>query len=142
MNGSILPTNPGSVAESQSPEFVYAREPSFTHKLNIERNRVVGYVDGKDAYRQAVYKILNTERYQYVIYSWNYGVEFQELIGKPIYYVVPELERRITEALMQDDRTVSVGNFSFDTSERGVVKVTFTAVSIYGDETMETNVEY
>lgn len=142
MSGTILPTSPGTVGETLPTDFQYVREPSFTHKLNTERNKVVGYVDGLEAYKQAIHKILNTERYEHVIYSWNYGVEFKSLIGKPIYYVVPELERRITEAIMQDDRTVSVGGFEFDTSKRGIVHVTFTATSIYGEETIETDVNY
>lgn len=137
----VLPTTPGTLTETLPTEFQYVREPGFTHKLDIERDKVVGYVDNIQAYKQAVYKILNTERYEHVIYSWNYGVELKDLIGMPIYYVVPELERRITEAIMQDDRTLSVSNFDFDTSKRGVVHVTFTATSIYGEETIETDVE-
>lgn len=141
MSKTVLPTSPGSAEETYSTEFVFVRQPSFTYKLDTERNKVVGYVDGREAYKQAIYKILNTERYEYVIYSWNYGVELKDLIGMPIYYVVPEIERRITEAIEQDDRTVSVSNFSFDTSKRGVVHVTFTATSIYGEEIIETEVE-
>lgn len=141
MKQTVLPTSSGSVVETYPTEFQFVREPSYTHKVNAERNRAAGYIDGREAYKQAVYKILNTERYEYVIYSWNYGVEFKDLIGAPIYYVVPELERRIIEAIMQDDRTVSVGNFDFDTSKRGVVHVTFTATSIYGGEVIETKVE-
>lgn len=140
MSITFLPTSPGSSVTTQSPDYVYVREPSLTYKLNTERNRISGYTQGREAYKQAIYKILNTERYEYVIYSWNYGVEFQNLIGMPIHYVVPELERRITEALMQDDRTVSVGNFDFDVSKRGIVHVTFTATSIYGEERIETDV--
>lgn len=141
MKQTVLPTSPGSVVETYPTEFQFVREPSYTHKLNIERNKVVGYVDGSEAYKQAIYKILNTERYEYVIYSWNYGVEFKDLIGESIYYVVPELERRITEAIMQDDRTVAVSNFDFDTSKRGIVHVTFTATSIYGEEIIKTEIE-
>lgn len=141
MSITVLPTSPGSVEETYPAELQFIRQPSFTYKLNAERNKVVGYVDAREAYKQAIYKILNTERYEYVIYSWNYGVELKDLIGMPIYYVIPELERRITEAIEQDDRTVSVGNFNFDTSKRGVVHVTFTATSIFGDEIIETEVE-
>ena len=139
---TILPTSPGTVDDTLPTAFQYVREPGFTHKLNTERNKIAGYIDGREAYKQAIYKILNTERYEYVIYSWNYGVEFKNLIGMPVYYVVPELERRITEAIMQDDRTVSVGGFEFDTSKRGIVHVMFTATSIYGEETIETDVNY
>lgn len=68
-------------------------------------------------------------------------MELKELFGQPIPYVVPELQRRITEAVMQDDRTKSVDNFQFDTSKRGVVAVTFTATSIYGEVEIEKQVE-
>lgn len=112
--------------------FEYETQPDFTYKLNVETKRVIGHVDKLEAYKQAVYKILNTERYDHIIYSWNYGIELKELFGKPIPYVVPELERRVREAIMQDDRTVSVTDFQFDTSKFGVVAVTFKATSIYG----------
>lgn len=128
-----------NIAEYDIEEaFEYETQPDFTHKL--DDTRVKGYVDGQEAYKQAVYKILNTERYAHLIYSWNYGIELKSLFGQPIPYVVPELERRIREAIMQDDRTVSVNNFKFDTSKFGVVAVTFTATSIYGETEQQLTV--
>lgn len=118
--------------------FEYEKHPDLTYKLT--ETRVAGYVDGLEAYKQAVVKILNTERYEHLIYSWNYGIELKDLFGQPVPYVVPELERRITEAIMQDERTESVGNFKFDTSKFGVVAVTFTATSIYGETNQQLTV--
>lgn len=60
--------------------------------------------DGREAMEQVIYKILNTERYRYVVYSWNYGIELMDLFGMPADYVCPVLEKRISEALLQDDR--------------------------------------
>ena len=57
-------------------------QPSKQHRMNIERTRIAGTCDGLEAVRQTVYKILNTERYAYIIYSWDYGVELQDLYGK------------------------------------------------------------
>lgn len=122
-------------------DFEYENQPSYTYKLNIESERIGGYVDGLEAYKQAIYKVLNTERYDYLIYSWNYGVELRNLIGQQIAYVIPEIEWRITEAVMADDRTISVGDFEFDTSKRGVVHVTFRAKSQLGTVTIEKDVE-
>lgn len=138
---TIFPTEMNVVEENYglATNFEYVRQPSYTHKLN--GTTVVGCVDNLDAYKQAVFKILNTERYEYIIYSWDYGVELKDLIGQPIYYVVPELEARITEAIMQDDRTISVSNFEFDTSKLGVVAVSFECTSIYGEIEMELSVE-
>ena len=75
---------------------------------------------------------MNIERYEYLIYSWNYGIELNDLYGQPIPFVLPELKRRITEALLQDTRITGVDNFSFETT-KGKVHAIFTVSTIYGD---------
>lgn len=114
-------------------------QPSLTYALDIENGRIRGKVDRLDALRQAVYLILNTERYDYLIYSWNYGSEFKELIGQPKDYALPEIKRCITEALLQDDRITAVDGFEF-TAGKKFVHVTFTVHSIFGDMEVETDV--
>ena len=89
--------------------FAMGEQPSYTHKLDIDRSRVSGMTDNQDALIQAVYLILNVERYVYPIYSHNYGVELADLIGQPKDYAMSEAKRRITEALMQDDRITAAG---------------------------------
>lgn len=117
-------------------------QPSKQHRMNLDRNRILGICDGLDAVKQTVFKILNTERYAYIIYSWDYGIELKDLFGQPVRYVCPELERRIKEALLQDDRIVAVDNFEFNTSRKGVVAVSFTVHTFFGDlnEEMVVNV--
>lgn len=117
-------------------------EPSRNYRMNINTNSINGFCDELEAMKQVIYKILNTERYQHIIYSWNYGIELQDLYGEPVTYVCPELQRRIEEALTQDDRIDSVDSFEFDISEKGIVKVTFTVHTIYGDVESEKVVEY
>ena len=58
--------------------------PSYTYQ--VKNGRIHGYIDGLEAMRQAVEKILLTERFEWVIYSSNYGVELERLIGKPVSY--------------------------------------------------------
>jgi len=106
--------------------------PSKNYKMQIEHDVINGFCDELEAMKQVVFKILNTERYQYIIYSWNYGIELLDLYGEPVTYVCPELERRITEALVQDDRIESVDSFVFDVLEKRTVKVTFTVHTIFG----------
>ena len=113
-------------------DFAIEQQPSYTYKLDIDRGRVKGMTDEADALLQAVYLILSVERYQYPIYSYNYGVELIDLIGQPKDYVMSEVKRRITEALTQDDRINSVDGWVFET-EKKAVKVTFTIHSIYGE---------
>lgn len=114
-------------------------QPSKTYKLNTAKNRIVGFIDEIEALKQAIFLILNIERYDYIIYSWNYGVELKDLFGKPIPFVLPEIKRRITEALVQDDRIDSVDNFHFEVN-KGKVLATFTVHSIYGEIESEKEV--
>ena len=48
--------------------FTVETQPSDTYKLDIEHDRVRGMTDEQDAVRQAIYLILNVERYAYPIY--------------------------------------------------------------------------
>ena len=121
-------------------DFEIEEQPTLTYKLDYEKNRIIGKTDELDAMKQLVYLILNTERYQYLIYSWNYGVEFQDLIGQPKSFVLPELERRITDALMQDDRITTVSDFSFETNRHSVTAY-FTVNTIFGDIETERTVK-
>lgn len=113
-------------------DFALEQQPSYTYKLDIDRGRVKGMTDEADALLQAVYLILSVERYQYPIYSYNYGVELVDLIGQPKDYVMSEVKRRITEALIQDDRINAVDSWEFETTKKAV-KTTFIIHSIYGE---------
>lgn len=113
-------------------DFALEQQPSYTYKLDIDRGRVKGMTDEADALLQAVYLILSVERYQYPIYSYNYGVELVDLIGQPKDYVMSEVKRRITDALIQDDRINAVDSWEFETTKKAL-KTTFIIHSIYGE---------
>ena len=114
--------------------------PSLTWKINEERAEVRGTVDELEAMKQAVNKILRTERYQYAIYDWNYGMELEELYGKNVTYVIPELKKRIEDALLADDRVTAVTDFFF-TQKKGSVSAEFMVHTIFGEVTAERTVD-
>lgn len=109
----------------------FVTQPSLTYRIREEQKEVRGTLDDLEAIKQAVAKMLDTERYHYVIYDWNYGVEFSDLWGKPMSYVIPEVEQRIVEALCSDDRIQSVTNFRF-TQNKNDLTVAFHVQTIYG----------
>lgn len=120
----------GAVVEVQTAE----KWPSKTYVMNIDGERITGTMtDDIEAVKQAIYKILNTERYQYPIYSWNYGVELADLFGKPIAYVLPEIPRRIKEALVADDRIIDATAFELSHDKRGNVLAKFKVITIFGN---------
>jgi hypothetical protein len=129
----MIPQN--SIDVELSPEGTI--ETSRTYKLF--NDKIQGYVDGLEALKQAIYKVLNTERYEYPIYSFNYGIELENLVGKDRTYVQVELKRRISECLLRDERITGVDNFNFKGSG-DVLKCTFDVHSIYGDLTVSREV--
>jgi len=124
----MIPAN--SVVLSQ--DFVIEEQTTHTYRMDFDKLNIRGFTENQRAMVQAIYKILNTERFQYDIYTWNYGVEFLDLFGEPITFVLPEIQRRIEEALNYDNRIINVDNFEFEV-RRGIVHTTFTAHTVFGD---------
>lgn len=124
----------GLIPQNSFPddEFEFVIFPTKTYAMDLKNGRIIGYTDGQEAMKQAIYKVLNTERFEYGAYSNNYGVELNELIGMPMTYVLPEIKRCITEALTWDSRINSVDGFEFET-EMGKVHCMFTVHTIHGD---------
>ena len=111
-------------------------QTSRTYYLDVEKNIISNYCDGIEAMKQTIYCILNTERFNHLIYSWNYGIEIETLIGEIITYVIPELERLINEALIQDSRVVQVSDFKFEVNKNKVI-VTFKVITTVGNIEIE-----
>jgi len=105
-------------------------EATKTYRLSTDN--IQGYVDNLEALEQAIYKELNTERYENPIYGFIYGIELESLLGKDQTYVQVELKRRIRECLLRDERIENVDNFSFTVSGDKIL-CTFAVTSIYGD---------
>ncbi|WP_046213117.1 DUF2634 domain-containing protein [Paenibacillus wulumuqiensis] len=106
--------------------------PGLTYKVDWERGIIAGKVDGLDSLRQAVLKILTTERYQHLIYSNDYGTEYREILGKDHLYVRAEIRRMITEALLQDDRIEQIADFRTTWTSGDDIRVSFTVQTVYG----------
>lgn len=109
--------------------------PSFTYKIDFELGRMRGYVDNIEALKQAIYKELNTERYDFIIYDDNYGLQLKDLYGKPKNYCYVVLTHRIKECLESDDRINSVYNFKYLRKESisDILAISFEVESIFGD---------
>lgn len=122
-------------------DFSFVQKPSRTFKLDRENGCVVGMADGLEAVRQAVYLILNTERYQWLIHSWDYGAELQSLVGKPPDFCAAEIERRVREALLQDDRIRAVENFTFEVGKK-TITAQFTVKCVFGEFAADAEVGF
>ena len=81
--------------------------------LHLETKQVAGFVDGKEGAHQAAWLILHTERFHHEIYSFDYGTQLEDLMGRGDGFLFSEIKRRVTEALMMDERLVDATNFEF-----------------------------
>lgn len=94
--------------------------------------RVQGSVDGQEALLQAVRLMLQVERGEFAIFSAEYGLQAKDLIGCGRPYVVAELERRVKECLLQDERILAVEDFAVSESG-GRLLAQFVVKSVYGE---------
>jgi len=108
------------------------RIPSETYCMDTKKKKIYGIVTDRKAIEQAIYKALHTERYAHVIYDGTYGVELSNLFGKPQSYVIPELQKRIEDALLADDRVEAVTDFRF-TQEKNTLMARFRVETVLGE---------
>ncbi len=108
-------------------------EQSKTYRINFESGRIEESIDRIEAVRQSIYCIFRTERYEWLIYRRSYGIELTDLYGKDRRFVIPQLMRRIEDALCQDDRIVGVSDFQFSRPAHGAIGVAFWVSTIYDE---------
>ncbi len=133
----MIPSTSGFLQQ----DFEIEEQPTRVYKMDLNGDSIRGFCDELDAMKQTVFRILNTERYQYIIYPWWYGIETIDLYGEPVTWVCSELERRIKEALSIDSRISEVTNFEYDISVKGVIHTTFIVNTIYGSLKAERKVK-
>ncbi|MEK3760591.1 DUF2634 domain-containing protein [Paenibacillus sp. FSL P4-0338] len=106
--------------------------PSLTYRMDWERGRIGGRVDGLEAVKQAVLKVLQTSRYEHLIYSTDYGTEWKLVLGQDRLLARPELRRLISDALLQDERILALEDVEI-LFEGDTVSFSCIAVTVYGD---------
>ena len=96
---------------------------------------------GNPALEVWIYKALKTERFEYLAYSWQYGIELKPFIGKVmgVQERYSELQRVITECLMVNPYIRSIDSFSITPENRAeLIRVHITLTTVYGE--VEINV--
>lgn len=93
-------------------------------------------LSGNPALEVWIYKALKTERFEYLAYSWQYGIELKPFIGKVmgVQERYSELRRVITECLMVNPYIRSIDSFSITPENRAeLVRVHITLTTVYGE---------
>ena len=106
----------------------------FKRNIPILENRDFKIVEGNEAIKVWVYKAILTPRYNYSIYSWDYGSELLDLIGKAYTpsLTKSEAKRYIEEALLINPYILEVNVLDTDFKD-GILSADVKIVTIYGE---------
>ncbi|MEC0310191.1 DUF2634 domain-containing protein [Paenibacillus lautus] len=113
-------------------------QPSLTWHIDFDKGLIIGKTDGLAAIQQAVFKVFQTDRFWYDIYSFDYGHELTLLLGSSPEFVQSEATRMIQEALLPDDRIDSVENVEA-VINGDQITIRFTVVTVYGSFEQEVS---
>lgn len=142
MTESIFPfMDPQEVLiEETETELPIAREWAWDfEKLDFKTKDGKMYqVEGKEAIKIWLWKIFQTPRYRYLIYSWDYGHELESLIGQGSQsYIKAEAERLIKEAIWPtlNGYVEDIKKLEIDLVN-DVLDISFIAITPYGEVEM------
>lgn len=114
-------------------------QPSLTYRLDLDRKRVIGRVDGLDAVNQFIRKALITPRFKCLVYNNQYGSEIKEGIiagDASSEYITSDMPRLVKDALLVDSRILDVYDFTFSfADERAFIR--FSADTVFGTTIIE-----
>lgn len=116
-----------------------AELPSKTYKLDLDKGRIIGYVDGQEACRQAIRKAVITPRFKCLIYDNQYGSEIEDAVttkDATREYVRSAVPGFVEDCLKPDSRVLSVSNFGFEFKDEGAY-ISFEADTIFGKISIE-----
>lgn len=114
-------------------------EPTRTWRLDSTTGRIREVIDDEAAVRQYIRRAIGTARNRYIIYNDQYGSELEELIGANMSegLINTEIPRLVREAIIYDDRIISVPSIEVERISPSDVLVRATVETIYGDEMAE-----
>lgn len=113
--------------------------PSKTYRLDLDKGRIVGYVDGQEACRQAIRKALITPRFKCLIYDNQYGSEIEDAVtvnDATREYIRSVVQGFVEDCLKPDTRILGVSNFTFEFLEDGAY-ISFDTDTIFGKINIE-----
>jgi hypothetical protein len=134
---SIFPMiQPPTTTESADATLPLCQEVAWDYQANrpIFRRGLPVVVTGLQAVEVWIWKALYTARYRYEIYSWDYGSEFESLIGQAYTDTLKEAEapRYLRECLLINPYIKAVKNITVTFQDSRLI-VEGTAETIYGE---------
>lgn len=128
---SLFPTYLEDDEESEQQEEQIPKE----FGIDFETGQLTGkLVEGAEALKVWIWLALQTPRYRYYVYTWDYGNEFEDLIGQGYSeeYIEAETKRMTEDCLLVNENIEEIADFAVN-MENDRLTISFTANTIYGN---------
>ncbi len=135
---SIFPFLDPQIVVPPREELPMAREYAwdFVKQDLLLKDGKCQIIEGKEAVKIWIWKIFQTPRYRYLIYSWDYGHELELLTGRSYSKAIlrAEAERLVTEAIWPtlNGYVTGIRNLVVST-DRDILEIKFLADTPYGE---------
>lgn len=114
------------------------------YKYDFKKHEIVlvngspQWVEGLEAIKIWIYKTLLTQRGYFMAYSFNYGQDYEDLIGSDLSMeaLKSEAKRMTEEALFDNENILKIEDFNAILSS-SKIEISFVAITTYGNITME-----
>ncbi len=124
----------------EPPMLAVAVQPPKEYLWDFDRNDFIlengkfTIAEGDEAIKLWICKMLRTKRYQYLIYSWNYGQELDSLIGSKFSKdaAASEIKRHLEEALLVNPHIKGITQVIVDFTGDNL-QIEFTVLTDYGE---------
>lgn len=136
---SLLPTFIQNHGANQS---VSDYKMPVEYEIDLETGQLTGKkVKGREAVRMWIWLCLNTERFRYPIYSWNYGTELEQYISQTLTQEFLETDCRasVEEALLVNPFINVIRDFEVAIEENKLT-INFIADTVFGEVEVNTKV--
>ena len=140
MTGGLFPFDdteefPDLIEEESNEEYIYKDFEIENRKTMRMTGKIV---EGRDSIEQWAHIALRTSRYDWLIYSWDFGEEYTELIGYSYSqeYLDNEVERTITECLTENPYISGIEDLTV-TVEDSHLHIEFIMLTDFGEVRMD-----
>lgn len=111
-------------------------ELPIEYEINFDTGQLTGKkVSGSEAVKVWAWMALQTMRYMYPIYSWNYGSQINDLIGQKYSdeYTRSLIQKMLEDCLFVNKNIIAVKNLACSYADNKLT-AGFTLVTKYGEE--------
>ncbi len=112
------------------------------YEIDFKSGELTGrIVEGVDALCIWAYLALKAKRYRWVIYSWQYGEEYTNLIGYSYSdeYLYMEVKRYIEECLLENEHITGIETLEVS-QVKDMLSIKFTLITDVGSKEVEIDV--